>query len=113
MVVVAEVDMSNDKMDVWEVDVETVCVAGGGGSGGAAADAIRRGGGGPMDGCSHAKTAVERRKQEQVESFLSKERESGIHWGNPDFDFTKEVDMNVLCARVVIYAQKSPAQGGG
>ena len=32
--------------------------------------------------------------------------EIGIHWGNPEFSFTKDVDMNKLCARVVIYAEK-------
>ena len=113
------VDMTNDKMDVWEVDVDTVATdssaatataGGGGGEGSAAPRRSRAGGGAPFEGCSHAKKAAERRKKEEVATFLSKQRESGIHWGNPEFDFTKEVDMNELCARVVIYAEK-PAAG--
>ncbi len=133
--------MSNDRMDVWEVDVETLATS---------ADAVStispirgRVGGAPSGGCSHAKKAAEQRQKEEVERFLSKERESGklyllpqlstarvralcsidicckprisscvvmlgigIHWGNPEFSFTKDVDMNKLCARVVIYAEK-------
>lgn len=97
------VDMSNDKMDVWDVNV--ACVAGDVLQGGGSPD-VATVSGSSFEGCSHARKAAERRKQVEVSAFLNKERESGIHWGNPEFSFTKEVDMNQLCARVVICAQK-------
>merc|ERR1711865_686393 len=50
--------------------------------------------------------AAERNAEQRVSTYLNSEREAGIHWGNPEFAFTKDVDMNKLCARVVIYAKK-------
>ena len=68
--------MSNDRMDVWEVDVDRLATSSD------AASAVspirgRMGGSAPFEGCSHAKKAAERRQKEEVERFLSKERESG------------------------------------
>ena len=60
----------------------------------------------PVKGCSHARKAAERNAEQRVSTYLNSEREAGIHWGNPEFAFTKDVDMNTLCARVVIYAKK-------
>jgi len=57
-------------------------------------------------GCSHAKKAAARRAKQAVEGYLSKDREVGIHWGNPEFAHIKEYDMDEFCQRVVIYAEK-------
>lgn len=90
------VDDKNSTMDVWDLeDSEMTEIAkqlGG-------AD----GGGG---GCSHAKKAAERRAKESVVQFLESGREAGVHWGNPEFDHIQDFDMNKLCARIVITAQK-------
>ena len=70
--------MSNDKMDVWEVDVESVAANSTASYAQIAAVAPRaKAGGSPFEGCSHAKKAAERRQKAAIEQFLSKERESG------------------------------------
>ena len=99
------VDDSNDRMDVWDIeegDVASIAVAT------AAAD-MQAAAGGSGHGCSHAQKAAQRRAAERVNIFLTQEREAGIHTGrNPEFSFMEEdeVDMNSLCARVVIFAEK-------
>ena len=87
-------------MDVWDIREDDFASVS---SAVAAADA---GGGGAADMCSHARKAAERRAAERVNTYLCKEREAGIHWGNPDYGFVEQVDMNGLCARVVISAAK-------
>jgi hypothetical protein len=95
------VDTSNSDMDVWDLGeddidrVAKVCVGEDGG-----------GSGGDGGGCSHARRAAQRRASERVMTFLDTEREAGIHRASPEFDFVGEQDMNALCARVVIYAEK-------
>ena len=69
--------MSNDKMDVWEVDVESVAANSTASSAQIAVASRARAGGSPFEGCSHAKKAAERRQKAAIEQFLSKERESG------------------------------------
>jgi len=101
------VDDSNAAMDVWDIregDVGSVSSAMV-----AAAEAGRGEGEGEL--CSHAKKASERRAAERVNTYLCQEREAGIHSGNPDYGFVEDVDMNSLCARVVIFAVKPPATG--
>lgn len=94
------VDDTNSRMDVWDfesVDLDAV------------AQRLRPDpdAGSAMAGCSHARKAAERRAKRDVEDYLTRGRESGVHWGNPQFDHIQEFDMNDLCARVVIYAEKS------
>lgn len=94
------------RMDVWDLgssDLDTVAhtlETGGASAAGVAAT------GRPAGMCSHARKAAERRAREEVETYLSRDREAGIHWGNPQFEHIKEFDMSELCARVVIYAEK-------
>ena len=98
-----EVDDSNSRMDVYELgdeDIKAVVTMMGDDATAASVATHSR------QGCSHAKKAEERRAAERVDQYLQGERDAGIHWGNPEFDFTKDVDMNQLCARVVIYAKK-------
>lgn len=62
----------------------------------------------PQGQCSHAQKAAERRAKERVEEYLTRDRQAGVHWGNPEFDHIQEFDMNKLCARVIIAAKKPP-----
>jgi len=91
------VDDSNSRMDVWDLtnsDVDSLAQD---------LETLRP----SMEmGCSHARKAAHRQGREQIDSFLSRDREAGIHWGNPAFAHVKDFDMNELCARVVIYAEK-------
>lgn len=91
------VDDSNAAMDVWELDDAEISNV---------AQELNSGAALSSGGCSHAKKAAERRARERVSEFLSRDREAGVHWGNPEFDHIHEFDMNKLCARVVISAQK-------
>jgi len=87
------VDEGSSRMDVWELSDEDL-------------DGVAQGLG-PEGGCSHARKAAERRTREEVDTFLARDREAGIHWGNPEFAHVQDFDMNELCARVVIYAEKA------
>merc|ERR1711957_585915 len=93
------VDENNAKMDVWDLDNADLQ---------SVAKSLQLPGVASPEPtmCSHAKKAAERRAQEKVETYLSCDREAGIHWGNPQFDFVQDFDMNEYCARVVIYAEK-------
>lgn len=91
------VEESDSKMDVWDLDTSDLNTVASSPSASIADPSMM---------CSHAKKAAERRAREEVETFLTKDRESGIHWGNPQFEYIKEFDMNELCARVCIYAEK-------
>lgn len=94
------VDETDSRMDVWEFsasDVDSVALSLNPVAVGSAAEASM---------CSHAKKAAARRARQNVENFLSKDREAGIHWGNPQFEHIHDFDMNELCARVAIYAEK-------
>merc|ERR1712217_700338 len=85
------VDETDSRMDIWDLDsadLDTVAE-----KLGPSSKPI----GDPMAMCSHARKAAERRAREEVESFLSKDRESGIHWGSPQFDHVREFDMSDLC----------------
>lgn len=95
-----QVDEGTSRMDIWDMtDSDIRCVSG-------ELSIPDLGATAGMQMCSHAKKAAEKRAKESVETFLSRDREAGIHWGNPQFDHIKEFDMNELCARVTIYAQK-------
>mmetsp|Transcript_93562 Transcript_93562/g.180390 ORF Transcript_93562/g.180390 Transcript_93562/m.180390 type:complete len:389 (+) Transcript_93562:71-1237(+) len=94
------VDDTNSRMDVWDFEsADLDSVAESLGPDPSAGSAVA--------GCSHAKKAAARRAKQDVEDYLARGREAGIHWGNPQFDHIKEFDMNDLCARIVIYAEKS------
>ena len=92
------VDDSNSRMDVWDMTERDVATVGG----------VLGDQGSGADACSHARRAAARRAGEAVSSYLSQEREAGIHTGSAEFEFTTDgtFDMNELCARVVITAQK-------
>jgi len=93
------VDDTNSRMDVWDFESGDLDVV---------AQGLRPEprAGSAVGGCSHARKAAERRAKQDVEDYLARGREAGVHWGNPQFDHIQEFDMNELCARVVIYAEK-------
>jgi len=90
------VDDTDSRMDVWDFATEDLDTVAGNVTSGSGADGM----------CSHAKKAAERRAKQDLETYLTKDREAGIHWGNPVFEYIQDFDMNELCARVVIYAEK-------
>eukprot|EP00747_Dinoflagellata_sp_TGD_P048354 gnl/TRDRNA2_/TRDRNA2_145562_c1_seq2.p1 gnl/TRDRNA2_/TRDRNA2_145562_c1~~gnl/TRDRNA2_/TRDRNA2_145562_c1_seq2.p1 ORF type:complete len:390 (-),score=61.84 gnl/TRDRNA2_/TRDRNA2_145562_c1_seq2:174-1343(-) len=97
------VDGSNSLMDVWDLGDEDVQTVAGHLSTSAANPVSSE----PGFGCSHARKAEERRAKEAVGTYLARDREAGIHRdNNPVFAHIKEFDMNELCARVTIYAEK-------
>lgn len=95
------VDDTNSAMDVWnllgETDVKDISQL-------LNPPIADNNGGGQM--CSHARKAAERRAKERIDEFLTRDREAGVHWGNPEFDHIYEFDMNRLCARIIIAARK-------
>lgn len=91
------VDGSNSLMNVWDLDDQDV-------------DNVAGHLSTPLSaamGCSHARKAEEKRAKEAVDTYLSRDREAGIHHNSPEFAHIKDFDMNALCARVTIYAEKA------
>lgn len=95
------VDETSSKMDVWEFGDSDVDSVANGLTGSEAASPAAE-----AQMCSHARKAAERRAKQDVETYLTRDRETGVHWGNPAFEHIQDFDMNELCARVIIYAEK-------
>jgi len=94
------VDDANSAMDVWTLDADELMNV---------SKLMPPSSKAEGRGCSHARKAAEQRAKERIDDFIHRDREGGVHWGNPEFDHLQEFDMNNLCARVVITAEK-PSQ---
>jgi len=100
------VDGSNARMDIWDLGDSDLDLVASTLDGGEARPAAASAEDPAALGCSHAQKAKARRAREAVSSYLSRDREAGIHQDTPEFAHIKEFDMNDLCARVTIYAEK-------
>merc|ERR1739848_590068 len=49
-------------------------------------------------------------EKENADGFVDVKRENaGVHTGKPEYDYLKDMDMNELCARVVVSGRKPGA----
>eukprot|EP00466_Bigelowiella_natans_P017457 jgi/Bigna1/136291/aug1.33_g10999 len=115
----ALVDLSDASMDKWDMSDDELVTE------------IARDDSGEEFACSHARKAAERRARAKLDAAVAAREEAEarllaaqgeglqpadaaerqenlglIHWGDPEYQHLEQYDMNSLCARVVIYAEK-------
>ena len=91
-----EVDDTDSKMDVWDLEEDAVASA-------IAASS-------DSEACSHARRAAQRRLEELRErQQIRAEEKTGVHWGDPKYEHLQTRDINAICARVCIYDTKPAA----